>query len=118
MAQKVVVIGGGYAGVEAAKGLDAKFDVTLVAGGDAFRHIVYGLRASVLPDQTPRMLVPYANCLSNGTVKTCKATRINADECTVALSTGESLPYDFLVLATGFLHPNTGENNNGSTQQE
>ncbi|CAM9537965.1 unnamed protein product [Ectocarpus sp. 8 AP-2014] len=119
MAQKVVVIGGGYAGVEAAKALDANFDVTLVAGGDAFRHIVYGLRASVLPDQTPRMLVPYANCLSNGTVKTCKATTINADECTVTLSTGESLPYDFLVLATGFLHPNTvGVGNNTGTVTE
>ncbi|CAN0432898.1 unnamed protein product, partial [Hapterophycus canaliculatus] len=52
MSQKVVVIGGGYAGIEAAKGLDARFDVTLVAGGEAFRHVIYGLRATALPEQT------------------------------------------------------------------
>lgn len=63
MSQKVVVIGGGYAGIEAAIGLDTAFDVTLVAGGDCFRHIVYGLRASVLPEETPRMLPTYDNML-------------------------------------------------------
>lgn len=63
MSQKVVVIGGGYAGINAAIGLDKTFDVTLVAGGDCFRHIVYGLRASVLPEETPRMLPPYDNTL-------------------------------------------------------
>ncbi len=102
------MIGGGYAGVEAAKGLDKAFDVTLVAGGECLRHVIAGLRASVLPEQTPRMLVPYDNLLKKGTVKTCKASKINADECTVTLATGESLPYDYLVLATGILHPKTG----------
>lgn len=46
--------------------------------------------------------------LQRGTIKKCKASRINADESTVTLATGESLPYDFLVLATGILHPKTG----------
>lgn len=55
------------------------------------------------------MLVPYDNLLKKWTVKTCKASKINADECTVDLATGESLPYDYLVLATGSLHPKTRE---------
>lgn len=63
MPQKVVVIGGGYAGIEAAIGLDKAFDVTLVAGGDCFRHVVYGLRASAIPEETPRMLPSYDNML-------------------------------------------------------
>ncbi len=109
MPEKVVVVGGGYAGIEAAKSLDKAFDVTLVAGADCFRHIVYGLRASALPEEAPRMLVPYDGLLARGTVKGCKASKINADECTVTLTTGESLPYDYLVLATGILHPKTGE---------
>lgn len=63
MPQKVVVIGGGYAGIEAAISLDKAFDVTLVAGGDSFRHFIFGLRASVLPEETPRMLPSYDNIL-------------------------------------------------------
>eukprot|EP00752_Nemacystus_decipiens_P010539 g9385.t1 len=116
MSEKVVVIGGGYAGIEAAISLDKTFDVTLVAGGDCFRHIVYGLRASTLPEETPRMLPAYDNMLKNGTVKKCKASKINAEESTVTLATGESLPYDFLILATGILHPKTvGVGNNAET---
>ena len=106
---KVVVIGGGYAGIQAARGLDKAFDVALVAGGESFRHVMFGVRAAVLPEQTPRMLVPYDSLLKNGAVKTCPASKINADECTVNLATGESLPYDYLVLATGSLHPKTRE---------
>lgn len=54
---KVIVIGGGYAGVEAAKALDKRFNVTLVAGGETFRHVVAGIRCCALPANTPRMLV-------------------------------------------------------------
>lgn len=109
MSLKVVVIGGGYAGIEAARALDAKFDVALVAGGEVFRHVVYGLRATALPEEAPRMLPPYDKLLKKGTVFKCSATKINAEESTVSISTGETLPYDFLVLATGILHPKTGE---------
>ena len=108
MSQKVIVIGGGYAGVEAAKSLDKNFDVTLVAGREVFTHIVAGLRSIVLPETTPRMQVPYDKLLKRGTVKRCLATKINADESTVTIASGETLPYDFLVLATGILHPKTG----------
>lgn len=84
--------------------------MTLVAGGEVFRHTVAGIRASVLPETIPRVHVPYDNLLKRGTVHRCRASKINAGECTVTLATGETLPYDFLVLATGILHPKTGEN--------
>lgn len=109
MPDKVVVVGGGYAGIEAAKALDKKFNVTLVTGGEVFRHVVAGIRSSVLPASTPRMLVPYDKLLKRGQVKKCLASRINADDRTVTLADGETLPYDFLILATGVLHPKTGE---------
>ena len=50
-------------GVEAAHGLDKDCDVTLVAGRDCFRHVVNGLRSSILPQQTPKMLPPYDKML-------------------------------------------------------
>ncbi|CAN0178885.1 unnamed protein product [Pylaiella littoralis] len=117
--ERVVVIGGGYAGYEAARSLDKHFDVTLVAGVDTFRHIVFGLRACVLPEQTPKMHIPYDNLLQRGTVKKCKATKINVEEAIVNLASGDSLPYDYLVLATGILHPKTvGVGNNVETAAE
>ena len=84
------------------------FDVTLVAGGEVFSHVVLGIRVSVLPETSPRMHVPYDNLLKRGTVKKCLATKINPDESSVTIATGETLPYDFLILATGALHPKTG----------
>lgn len=74
MPQKVVVIGGGYAGIKAAIGLDKAFDVTVVAGGDCFRHVVYGLRASAIPEETPRMLPSYDNML-----KVCMSSKSSSD---------------------------------------
>ena len=111
MSQKVIVIGGGYAGAVAAQSLDKNFDVTLVAGGEVFRHTVGGIRASVLPETIPRVHVPYDGLLKRGSVRRCRASKINAEECTVTLATGETLPYDFLILATGILHSKTGERN-------
>ena len=52
---------------------------------------------------------PLPLILQNGTVKKCKASKINAAESTVTLATGEDLPYDFLILVTGILPPKTGE---------
>lgn len=108
MSMKVVIIGGGYSGTHLAASLDKSFDVTLVAGAEVFRHFVAGLRSTVVLENTPRMLIPYDNLLKRGTVKTCLATKINAEACTVTIATGEDLPYDYLVLATGILHPKTG----------
>ena len=45
----VVVVGGGYGGVNAAKALDPHADVVLVELKDAFVHNVASLRALVEP---------------------------------------------------------------------
>lgn len=45
--QRVVVIGGGYAGVEVAKLLDGIFHVTLLEKREFHNHCIAGLRACV-----------------------------------------------------------------------
>ena len=99
----VVVIGGGYGGIAAAKALDDVADVTLVEPKDAFVHNVAALRALVDPAWLPRIYLPYGRLLSHGRVAADRAVKVDAGR--VVLASGEELPADYLVLATGSSYP-------------
>ncbi|AZQ32751.1 oxidoreductase [Streptomyces cyaneochromogenes] len=101
----VLVIGGGYAGVRLAKRLDATARVTLVDRKDVFFHRIASLRAGVRPDWSFTPFIPYDRLLTNGRVVVGKAVRIDTTEREVVLATGERLPYDVLVIATGADYP-------------
>ncbi|MFF8974764.1 NAD(P)/FAD-dependent oxidoreductase [Streptomyces sp. NPDC014995] len=101
----VVVIGGGYAGVRLAKRLDATARVTLVDRKEIFFHRIASLRAGVRPEWTATPFIPYDRLLRHGRVVTGKAVRIDTGERQVVLATGERLPYDVLVIATGADYP-------------
>lgn len=99
----VAVIGGGYAGYAAAKGLDEFADVTLVEPRDAFVHNVAALRALVEPDWLEDIFLPYDHLLTNGRVLRDRAVEVDAGW--VALASGAELTPDFIVLATGSTYP-------------
>ncbi|TPQ18878.1 NAD(P)/FAD-dependent oxidoreductase [Streptomyces sporangiiformans] len=101
----VVVIGGGYAGVRLAKRLDGMARVTLVDRKEVFFHRIASLRAGVHADWTATPFIPYDRLLRNGRVAVGKAVRIDTTERQVMLATGERLPYDVLVIATGADYP-------------
>ncbi|MFF3850341.1 NAD(P)/FAD-dependent oxidoreductase [Streptomyces sp. NPDC002328] len=101
----VVVIGGGYAGVRLAKRLDATARVTLVDRKEIFFHRVASLRAGVRPEWTVTPFIPYDRLLRDGRVVLGKAVRIDTVERQVVLATGERLPYDVVVIATGADYP-------------
>jgi apoptosis-inducing factor 2 len=101
----VVVIGGGYAGVRLAKRLDPVARVTLVDRKEVFFHRIASLRAGVRPDWSVTPFIPYDRLLGNGRVVTGKAVRVDTAERQVVLATGERLPYDVLVIATGADYP-------------
>ncbi|MFI1028752.1 NAD(P)/FAD-dependent oxidoreductase [Streptomyces sp. NPDC020951] len=101
----VVVIGGGYAGVRLAKRLDATARVTLVDRKEVFFHRISSLRAGVRPEWSMTPFIPYDRLLHEGRVVVGKATRIDTDERQVVLATGERLPYDVVVIATGADYP-------------
>ena len=71
----VVVIGGGYGGITAAKSLDDVADVVLVEPKDAFVHNVAALRALVDPAWLPRIYLPYSGLLSHGRVRRAAGVR-------------------------------------------
>lgn len=101
----VVVIGGGYAGVRLAKRLDTTARVTLVDRKEVFFHRIASVRAGVRPEWTMTPFVPYDRLLRNGRVVTGKAIRVDTAEKQVVLATGERLPYDVVVIATGVDYP-------------
>jgi NADH dehydrogenase FAD-containing subunit len=99
----VVVIGGGYAGVNTAKSLDDVADVVLVEPKDAFVHNVASLRALADPSWLPRIYLPYAGLLTSGRVVRDRAAKVDSGR--VTLASGEEISADYIVLATGSAYP-------------
>jgi apoptosis-inducing factor 2 len=99
----VVVIGGGYGGVNVAKALDEVADVTLVEPKDTFFHNVAALRGLVNPSFLPTTFIPYGGLLANGRVVHDRAKDVDGSK--VVLGSGEVLTPDFVVLASGSTYP-------------
>jgi apoptosis-inducing factor 2 len=99
----VVVVGGGYAGTNVARQLDEVADVVLVEPKDAFVHNVAALRALADPSWLPRIFLPYDHLLARGQVIRDRAAKVEPGR--VALASGQELPADYLVLATGSAYP-------------
>ncbi|HXP18493.1 MAG TPA: FAD-dependent oxidoreductase [Streptosporangiaceae bacterium] len=99
----VVIVGGGYAGVNAAKSLDEIADVVLVEPKDAFVHNVAALRALADPSWLPRIYLSYDGLLASGRVIRDRAAKVDAGR--VVLASGAEIGADFIVLATGSAYP-------------
>jgi NADH dehydrogenase FAD-containing subunit len=103
MAPKVVVVGGGYAGIVVSRTLDDIAEVTLVEPKEMFAHHVAHLRAVADPTWIDRIFFPYDGLLSRGRVLRDTATEVRPD--LVTLASGTRLDADFVVLATGSTGP-------------
>ena len=99
----VVVLGGGYAGIQVARPLDDLADVVLVEPKDDFVHNVAALRALADPSWLKRIYLPYSGLLGRGRVIRDRA--VKADAGRVVLASGIELSPDYLVLATGSSYP-------------
>jgi NADH dehydrogenase len=114
----VVIVGGGFGGLAAAKALkDAPAHVTLVdrTNHHLFQPLLYQVATSVL---TPgHIATPIRGILrnqKNATVILGEVTGVDKDQRRVFVNTadreGAALPYDYLILATGVRHSYFGRN--------
>lgn len=98
-AYKVAIVGGGYAGFDLARRLDAHVDVTLLEAREAFVHNVGAIRAVVEPELADRIVFPYDRLLKRGAVIRGRAQAIDAGG--VTLDDGNRITADAIVVATG-----------------
>lgn len=97
--KKIVIVGGGYVGFEVAQKLDAFADVTLIEQREAFVQPPAAIRALVQPELLDQIILPYDTLLTRGKVVRGRAAAVSDTD--VTLDTGEVIPADIIVLATG-----------------
>ena len=98
---EVVIVGGGYGGIEVAMQLDNYCIVTLIDPKDAFHHNIAGLRCVVQPSFTRKTLIPYEGILRHGSFVKDRVVSCNISRTTVTLASGTEISYDYLVFACG-----------------
>ncbi|XP_078614183.1 ferroptosis suppressor protein 1-like [Branchiostoma floridae x Branchiostoma japonicum] len=96
----VLIVGGGYAGIQLAKSLKNKARFTLIDPKEMLYHNVGAVRSCTEPGFVKKIMIPYAPTFGEN-FKQGTVTAINATEKTVLLSSGETVKYSHLVLATG-----------------
>jgi NADH dehydrogenase len=104
----VVIVGGGFAGLHAAKGLARlPVDVTVVdrRNHHTFQPLLYQVALAVLsPADIAQPIRGILRRQRNTEVLMEEVVGIDAAARRIALGSGAELPYDYLVLATGATH--------------
>ena len=102
---RVVVIGGGFAGIAVVRELrDSAADVTIVDRNNhhLFQPFLFQVATSIL--EPAEIATPIRSLLSdmpNVRVEMREAKRVDMSRRLVVMSEGDDLPYDLLVIATG-----------------
>ncbi len=110
----VVIVGGGFAGLAAARGLrNARVRVTLIdkSNHHLFQPLLYQVATAALA--APDISAPIRKLLSNqknATVWMSPVTRIDVERRRLQLD-GRDVEYDYLILATGMTHAYFGHEN-------
>lgn len=105
---KVVILGGGFGGINVAKGLgNSKFDVWLIdkTNHHLFQPLLYQVASAALSPAD--IAVPIREILSpyeNTTVLMGEVTAIDKEQHQVVLRNGDRIGYEYLVIALGARH--------------
>eukprot|EP01104_Vermistella_antarctica_P011653 TRINITY_DN3278_c0_g1_i1.p1 TRINITY_DN3278_c0_g1~~TRINITY_DN3278_c0_g1_i1.p1 ORF type:complete len:492 (+),score=79.16 TRINITY_DN3278_c0_g1_i1:187-1662(+) len=99
---RCVIIGGGFAGSTCAKLLQTSFDVTLIDSKPFFENAVAYPELISRPDHAPSIRIYHNQYLKRGMSIPDRVTAVHhTPERKVVLATGEEVPYDYLIIATG-----------------
>lgn len=105
---RVVIVGGGFAGLHAAKSLASQpVNITLIdrRNHHTFQPLLYQVALAVLsPADIAQPIRSILRKQTNTQVIMDEVTGIDVHARQVALASGTQLPYDYLVLATGATH--------------
>ena len=106
---RVVIVGGGFAGLNAAQGLanDDRFDVTLIDRHNyhLFQPLLYQVATGALaPSEIAQPLRSILRKAKSTTVLLGEAVQLDPKKRVVGLSDGGPIPYDTLIVAPGARH--------------
>ncbi len=105
---KVVIIGGGFGGLRAAKALaDKSVDVTLIdrKNHHTFQPLLYQVATAVLsPGEIAQPIRRILHRYQNIEVILGEAAGFNKESQTVTLADGSEIGYDYLIVAAGARH--------------
>ena len=106
--QRVIVVGGGFGGINAALGLaHEEVDVTIVDRRNyyLFQPLLYQVALAVLsPADIAQPIRSLVREHKNIEVLMDEALELDTQQCRVKLRSGSEVEYDYLVLATGSTH--------------
>ena len=112
MKKRIIVVGGGYAGITIAEAFDGTHEVTLIEPREAFVHNVAAIRSIVEPALLERLIIPYDRLLKNGKIMRAKAEQI--EDGKVTLNDGCTVEGDIIIAATGSQYADPFKPRNGS----
>ncbi len=105
---RVVIIGGGFGGLQAAKALsDAPVDVTVIDRSNLhlYQPLLYQVASAALsPGDIAQPIRFILRGQHNTRVLLAEVTALDLPGKKVVLESGDTLPYDYLVVATGARH--------------
>ncbi|CAF0739959.1 unnamed protein product [Adineta steineri] len=98
----VLIVGGGYGGIQCAKLLDktGQFFVVLIDRKSYFLHNIASVRAVVEHDFARKIITPYDRLLTNGCVVQAEVISITDDSIQV-YGRNEPIHFNYLIIATG-----------------
>ncbi|XP_077310693.1 ferroptosis suppressor protein 1 isoform X1 [Lithobates pipiens] len=106
---RVVIVGGGFAGIAAASQLKShEIPFVLVDMKDCFHHNVGALRASVESGFARKTFISYTDSYQDS-FKQSKVIGINLETQNVVLESNEELHFSHLIIATGSVGPFPGK---------
>lgn len=105
---KVVILGGGFAGINAAKGLgNSKFDVWIIdkTNHHLFQPLLYQVASAALsPGDIAVPIREILNPYENITVLMGDASAIDKENRQIILKNGDRVGYEYLIVALGARH--------------
>lgn len=111
---KVVILGGGFGGLNAAKILgNAPFDVWLIdkTNHHLFQPLLYQVATAALsPGDIAVPIREILSCYENITVLMGDVVKINKEMKQIVLKNGDIVGYDYLIIAVGAHHSYFGKN--------
>ena len=111
--KRVLIIGGGFAGIHAARGLaNLPVDVTLIdrRNHHTFQPLLYQVAVGVLsPANIAQPIRAMLDKQANVEVLLDEALSFNLQRRQVRMASGADMPYDYLIVATGATHSYFGK---------